>query len=44
MHRCRAYFDLLDDVRASLSTNHNLDTSTHLVRALDGEVNRILRG
>ncbi len=43
MHRRRAYSSSLDDARASPSTNHNFGTATGLVRALGGEVKRILR-
>jgi len=42
MHRRRAYSASLDDVRASLSRNHNLDTATRPVRARGAEVDYIL--
>ena len=42
MHRRRAYSASLDDVRASLSTNRNLDTATRPVRGRGAEVDYIL--
>jgi hypothetical protein len=42
MHRRQAHSASLDDVRASLSRNHNLDTATRPVRARGAEVDYIL--
>ena len=41
MHRLRDRFAFLSDGLAVLSTSRNLDTATHLVRALGVEVNGI---
>jgi len=43
MHRRRACSASPDDERASLETNRNVDSATHLVRTLGGEVESILR-